>query len=133
MKEMILLDTHVWWWAVNEPGRLSDRALKLIHKCPPGQRAIASISIWEFAMMVSKAKVEIKIPPEQWLDHAVNKTGIHVYDLNPKVVCEACNLPGKFHSDPADRIIVATARINSLTLISKDRKILEYPFVDALW
>ena len=130
---MILLDTHTWWWAVTEPGRLSNRALKMIRQEPPDKRAIASISIWEFAMMVRKAKVEIKISPAQWLDHAVNKTGIGVYDLNPEVACEACNLPGKFHSDPADRIIVATARINKMTLITKDKKIIEYPFVNAIW
>jgi PIN domain nuclease of toxin-antitoxin system len=130
---MILLDTHVWWWALNEPGKLSDKAHKIIRKTPPDQRAIASISMWEFAMMVSNGKVEIRIPPNQWLDHAVNQTGLEVFDLSPKVASESCNLPGEFHKDPADRIIVATARINNLTLITKDKKIIKYPYVKAIW
>jgi PIN domain nuclease of toxin-antitoxin system len=130
---MILLDTHVWWWALNEPKKLSNKAYKIIKDNPPNQRAIASISIWEFAMMVSTGKVEIRIPPDQWLEQAVNKTGIEVFDLSPKVAAESCNLPGDFHKDPADRIIAATARINDLTLITKDKKIIDYPYVKTIW
>jgi PIN domain nuclease of toxin-antitoxin system len=130
---MILLDTHVWWWALNEPKKLSNKALNVIRKNPPSQRAIASISMWEFAMMVSTGKVEIRIPPDQWLEQAVNKTGLEVLDLSPKVASESCNLPGEFHKDPADRIIVATARINNLTLITKDKKIINYPYVKTVW
>lgn len=130
---MVLLDTHVWWWALNEPKKLSKKAHKLIKETPPDNRAIASISMWEFSMMVSTGKVEIKIPTDQWLDQAVNTTGIEVYDLNPKVAAESCNLPGEFHKDPADRIITATARINDITLITKDRKIIDYPYVRTVW
>ena len=130
---MILLDTHVWWWALNEPKKLSNKAYKIIKDNPPNQRAIASISIWEFAMMVSTEKVEIRIPPDQWLEQAVNKTGIAIFDLSPKVAAESCNLPGDFHKDPADRIIVATARINNISLITKDKKIIDYPYVNTIW
>jgi PIN domain nuclease of toxin-antitoxin system len=130
---MILLDTHVWWWALNEPKKLSNKAIKVIRKTLPSQRAIASISMWEFAMMVSTGRVEIRIPPDQWLDQAINKTGLEVFDLSPKIAAESCNLPGEFHKDPADRIIVAIARINDITLITKDKKILEYPYVETIW
>ncbi len=54
-------------------------------------------------------------------------------ELTPDIAMEACNLPGSFHEDPADRIIVATARINNMTLISKDKKIIECPLVNAVW
>ena len=130
---MILLDTHVWWWALNEPERLSATAHKIIKEISPDKRAIASISMWEFSMMVSTGKVEINIPTVQWLDQAVNTTGIEVYDLNPRIAAESCNLPGEFHKDPADRIITATARINDVTLITKDRKIIDYPYVKTAW
>ena len=128
---MILLDTHVWWWCLSEPENLSDTALKTIEQT--AQRAIASISIWEFAMMASRNKIELKITPNQWLSHALDKTGLQVIELSPEVAVDSCDLPGKFHSDPADRIIVATARIHQLTLLTKDRKILEYPHVHAAW
>jgi len=130
---MILLDTHVWWWALNEPKKLSNKAYKIIKENPPDKRAIASISMWEFSMMVKTGKVEIKIPTDQWLDQAVNTTGIEVYDLNPRVAAESCNLPGEFHKDPADRIITATARVNDITLITKDKKIIDYPYVRTVW
>lgn len=133
IEPMILLDTHVWWWALNEPKKLSNRAHKIIKENAPGQRAIASISIWEFSMMVSTGKVEINIPTDLWLNQAVNHTGIEVYDLNPGIAAESCNLPGEFHKDPADRIITATARINNITLVTKDRKIIDYPFVMTVW
>ena len=130
---MLLLDTHVWWWALNEPKKLSNKAYKIIRENPPDQRAIASISMWEFAMMVSTGRVEIRIPADLWLDQAINQTGLEVFDLNPKIATESCNLPADFHNDPADRIIVATARINELTLVTKDKKIINYPYVKTIW
>ena len=83
--------------------------------------------------MLSTGKLEIRIPPDQWLDQAINKTGLEVFDLSPKIAAESCNLPGEFHKDPVDRIIVATARINNITLITKDKKILGYPYVETIW
>jgi PIN domain nuclease of toxin-antitoxin system len=105
----------------------------LIQKSKPEQRAVASISLWEFAMMVAKGRIELKITAEQWLDYATHKTGIHLFELTPKVAVESCELPIPFHGDPADRIIVATARIKGATLLTKDRKILDYPHVKSAW
>ena len=130
---MILLDTHTWIWAYSAAELLSPRAKKTVKNTPTDHRAIASISIWEFAMMASRGKINVKIAPEQWLDNAIHKTGLQVFDLSPKVALESCNLPGNFHKDPADRIIVATSRIHNLTLVTKDQKIIDYPYVNAVW
>ncbi|UCE51838.1 MAG: type II toxin-antitoxin system VapC family toxin [Desulfobacterales bacterium] len=130
---MIVLDTHVWWWAISEPAQLSRKARQLITKMPPEQRAIASISIWEFAMMVTRGHIELTISPDEWLDYAINKTGLTLLELNSKIALESCNLPGNFHKDPADRIIVATARVSRSQLITKDQKIIEYPHVTTVW
>lgn len=130
---MILLDTHVWWWSLSEPEKLSDSALKKIEETKPDQRAIASISIWEFAMMASRKKIEMKITPEEWLSYALEKTGIRVFEISPKIAIDVCNLPGDFHKDPADRIIVSTARVNNMTLVTKDEKILDYPYAITIW
>ena len=130
---MIVLNTHVWWWTVSEPAQLSRKARQLITKMPPEQRAIASISIWEFAMMVTRGRIELTISPDEWLDYAINKIGLTILELNSKIALESCNLPGNFHKDPADRIIVATARIHNMTLITKDQKIIDYPYVEAVW
>ena len=130
---MILLDTHTWIWSHSATKLLSDDAKKWIKKTLTDQRAIASISIWEFAMMVVKGRINVKIDPKLWLNNAIKKSGIKVIELSPEIAMESCNLPGDFHKDPADQIIVATARIHNLTLLTKDPKILRYRHVRALW
>lgn len=130
---MILLDTHVWWWSLTEPEYLSGIAIEAISQTKPDQRAIASISIWEFAMMVEKKRIELNVSVSNWLSRAIHDTGLNVIDLSPEIAVESCRLPGVFHKDPADRIIVATARVNHFSLLTKDRKILDYPHVQAVW
>ena len=122
---MILLDTHVWWWTLSEPERLSRKARQLIKKTPSEQRAIASISIWEFAMMVMRGRIKLTVTPDEWLEYAINRTGLTIFNLNPKIALESCSLPGSFHKDPADRLIVATARVSQSQLITKDEKMFE--------
>ena len=130
---MILLDTHVWWWILSEPERVSEKVHDIIQSTRPKERAIASISIWEFAMMASRGRIQLSISPKKWIDYAVNKTGLQVLELNGKIAVESCNLPGNFHKDPADRIIVATARIHEATLITKDQKMIDYTEVNTIW
>jgi PIN domain nuclease of toxin-antitoxin system len=130
---MLLMDTHAWFWSLTEPENLSKAALDLIQRTETDRRTIASISIWEFAMMVARGRIEIKMTSEQWLDYAIQKTGLRVLELTPKVAIESCELPGDFHGDPADRIIVATARVNGAVLVTKDQKILKYPHVKSVW
>ena len=130
---MILLDTHVWWWILSEPERVSAKVHEVIQNTRPKERAIASISIWEFAMMASRGRIQLSISPKKWIDYAVNKTGLRVLELNGKIAVESCNLPGDFNKDPADRIIVATARIHKATLITKDQKMIDYTEVNTIW
>ncbi len=130
---MLLMDTHVWFWCLSEPQRLSKGASDIIKRTPVGQRTISSISIWEFAMMAARGRIELKITPTEWLDYAIHETGLSVLEITPRVAVEACQLPGDFHADPADRIIVATARVHGATLVTKDRKILSYPHVKSVW
>jgi PIN domain nuclease of toxin-antitoxin system len=130
---MILLDTHVWWWSLTEPENLSKKAIALIKQAKTDERFISSVSIWEFAMMVAKKRIELKISPAKWLARAIDETGIMVIELSPDIATDSCSLPGEFHKDPADRIIVATARVYNLTLLTKDQKILDYPNVKSVW
>ena len=130
---MILLNTHTWIWSNSATKLLSDNVKMLIKQTETDQRAIASISIWEFAMMVAKGRIKVKIDPKRWLNNAIGNSGLQVIELTPEIAMESCNLPGGFHKDPADQIIVATARTHNLTLLTKDRKIIEYPYVKAIW
>ena len=130
---MILLDTHVWWRTLTEVERLSKRAANMIARTRPNRRAIASISIWEFAMMVTRERITLKVSPEEWLDYAINRTGLNIIEITPQIALESCRLPGDFHDDPADRLIVAACRINKMKLITKDKKIIRYPHVETVW
>ena len=130
---MILLDTHVWWWSLTEPENLTQHIAGVISEAKTDERFIASISIWEFAMMAAKRRIELTISPRQWLRRAIGETGITVIDLSPEIAIDSCSLPGTFHKDPADRLIVSTARIHELTLLTKDQKILDYPHVKTGW
>lgn len=130
---MIILDTHAWWWAISEPEKLSSLVEETINNVPSDQKFISAISLWEFAMMVKKKRIILNISQEDWLVHAIDKIGIKIIPLSREIAIESCNLPGHFHKDPADRIIVATARIHNVLLITKDQKILDYPDVTSSW
>ena len=84
-------------------------------------------------MMSAKKRIELKISPAKWLSRAIDETGIIVIELSPDIAIESSNLPGEFHKDPADRIIVATARVHNLKLLTKDQKIHDYPHVNSAW
>jgi PIN domain nuclease of toxin-antitoxin system len=84
-------------------------------------------------MMVSKGRINLKIDPKHWLDYSIDNSGLQVTKLSPEIALESCNFPGHFHKDPADRIIVATARTHDMTLLMKDSRIIQYPHVRALW
>lgn len=130
---MIVLDTHAWWWTISEPDFVSEKAAELIKSTSPEQLAVASISLWEFAMMVDKGRIDLKIDPDEWFQYSINKVGIKILPLTPTIALDSCNLPGKFHKDPADRIILSTSRTHQAKLITKDRKIREYSHVQSVW
>ncbi|CAK8719207.1 PIN domain-containing protein [Candidatus Electrothrix aarhusensis] len=128
---MIILDTHVWWWAISEPERLSAKAADLIRNTE--KRYVASISLWEFAMMATRGRIDLAIPPYEWLRYAINEAGTKVLPLSADIALDSCNLPGNFHKDPADRMIVATARVHHAQLVTKDGKIRAYSHVHSVW
>lgn len=130
---MILLDTHVWWWAISEPDTLSATARRFISDTPSGQHCVSSISLWEFAMMARRERIRLTIPPREWLAFAMEAANTRLLPLSPEIALDSCNLPGEFHKDPADRLIVATARVYDITLVTKDRKIRDYEHAETVW
>ena len=70
--------------------------------------------------------ISLRQPTDQWMAEALASPGIMLAPLTPDILCESVMLPGDFHKDPADRMIVATARIMKANLFTRDRKILEY-------
>lgn len=76
--------------------------------------------------------IELSMPLDEWMKEATDPDLFHLLDITVPIAIDAFSLPGDFHKDPADRIIVATARVHQLTIITSDKKILDYPHVHSL-
>ncbi len=87
------------------------------------------ICCWEVAKLVALGRLVLPRPLDEWIDRALAYPGIRLLDLTPRIAIEANRLPGSFHRDPADQIIVATARVFDIPLVTSDQQILAYPHV----
>lgn len=129
---MIVLDTHIWvWWVHNSP-ELTNRHREIIQDHEGQGLGISVISCWEVAKLVQLKRLTLNYPIDEWLDTALNYPGVNLLALTPKIVVESTQLPDDFHRDPADQIIVATARVYDCPLLTVDDKILNYPHVKLL-
>ena len=91
------------------------------------------ISVWELAKKVEKQQLVLDRSFDEWLDLATMREGLHMAELTRPVLVESCRLPGTFHGDPADQMIVATARHHGAVLVTKDRAIRDYEHVHSVW
>jgi PIN domain nuclease of toxin-antitoxin system len=129
-----LLDTHAWVWWLTEDRRLSTRATSAITTSLAEQDLwISLISVWEVAKKVEKKQLILDRPLDQWLDEAVTSQGLGVWELTRPILVQSCELPQPFHGDPADQILVATARHHRAVLVTKDQRIRRYAHVQSLW
>lgn len=128
----ILLDTCTFIWAVSAPDSLSDKARDEILQ---HDRIVyfSPITCAEIACLADRKRIELNTHWKTWFDKYIEQNGWQSIDISVPIIQDAFALPGDFYADPADRIIVATARTSNLNLITADHKILEYPFVNTLW
>jgi PIN domain nuclease of toxin-antitoxin system len=129
---VILLDTHIWYWWVDDPTQLSASQITHLQINEPTGLGVSVFSCWELAKKVEKGKLNLSLPIDQWIQKALNYPGIQLLPLSPEIAIESTCLPKPFHGDPADQIIVATARILNLPLLTADSKILNYSHVVTL-
>lgn len=124
---MIVLDTHVLVWTLEDDPRLGPRARAAIDEAAgQGGVLVCAITPWEIAMLVQKGRLALGRDVGEWLDAALNLPSIRLAPLEPAIAVDSVRLPGTLHPDPADRIIVATARHLGVTLLTADRAILDY-------
>ena len=133
----VIFDTHVWFWlAIGDSELVQSSTMKrLIDELHRYQLNISAITHWEISMLEAKGRITLKLDCLNWLSESIRKTKIHVVDLTPEISVTSNRLPGNFHGDPADRIIVATARLINGILLTRDDRILRYGsegFVDTL-
>ncbi|MCX6584058.1 MAG: type II toxin-antitoxin system VapC family toxin [Candidatus Aminicenantes bacterium] len=129
-----LLDTHTWIWWNMSPEKLSKK-VKMLIQDPEGydELLLSAISPWEFSKLLEKKRLGISCNPEAWIEAALEMPKLRVIPLNPILAYRSTVLPQPFHEDPADQIIVATAREENATILTKDQKILKYKHVKSLW
>lgn len=123
----VLLDTHVLLWLMNGDSELSVNIKDLIKEaCKESLLFVSAISFWEIALLESKGRISLNMPVDLWAKKILSLLYVKVIDLNHNIAIESCKLPGEFHGDPADRMIVATSRLLNLPLLTRDQKILDY-------
>ena len=126
---MILLDTHIWFWWVQDVARLTDTQRDLLAASETTGLGVSVISCWEIAMLVAKKPLILSDSVDDWMRQALAYRGIRRLQLTPRIAIESTQLPGDFHPDPADRIVVATARLRDLALVTNDSRIRGYAYV----
>jgi len=129
---VILLDTQIWVWWVNGAAQLAPRQLHHIQTNQAAGLGVSIISCWEVAKLVERGRLQLAGPVLQWLHQALASPGVLQLDLTPEIAVESTQLPLPFHRDPADQIIVATARIHAIPLLTADARLLQYPHVTTL-
>jgi PIN domain nuclease of toxin-antitoxin system len=129
---MIVLDTHVWIWWVHADKRLTNDQVEAIMAHEHNVLGISAISCWEIAKLVQYGRLELPCPLEAWFEQSLGYPGVRLLELTPEIAVESCRLPGEFHRDPADQIIVATARAHDCSLVTSDKRLLAYPFVQTI-
>ena len=121
-----LLDTHiiVWWFEKNK--RLSSAQAEAIANAgPDNPLLISDISLWEISTLTRLGRLRLQYPLRDWLERAVAPPLVRRIGISPAIAAEVASLPDSFHRDPADRLLVATARILGATLLTADNRIID--------
>ena len=127
MSNAIVLDTHILLWSLLEPEELSKTTKQKITLAQnAGQLFICSISLWEIAMLNLKKRINIYEPVQDFLRSIAEIKGLNIVEISPEIAAESILLMDNFHGDPADRIIAASAKIKGATLLTRDKKILNW-------
>lgn len=125
-----LLDTHAWIWSQAEPERLGDSAIAIL-ATPEEPLYLSTVSTLELARLEAQGRVELKSSIANWVAASLDLLGCSTVELSHEIAIGAYSLPGDFHRDPADRILVATARHHGLKILTADERILAYHHVES--
>lgn len=129
---MILLDTHVLLWLAREPEKLSGRAASAIRSAHrAGGVGIADISLWEISWLAANGRLNFTGTLDAFMEAIASRTA--VFPISPKAAALANQFPPSYPSDPADRLIGATALANGLPLVTKDRNIRNFKQIQTVW
>jgi PIN domain nuclease of toxin-antitoxin system len=124
----LLLDTHIWlWYAEGVTERLRPGSVKKLDEARTSDGlCVSAISVWEIGMHSVKGRIQLSVPLRDWIDRSLGAPGIRFVPLDAAAAAESTLLPGEPQGDPADRFLMATARVEDLVLATRDRQILNY-------
>lgn len=124
----LLLDTHVWiWWLTGDAPKFVEGARALLQRaCDVGDLLVSDISYWEVAMKAARGKLRLSMDAEVWLDRAATVVGFRGCPLSREVLRHSTRLTGALHGDPADRMLIATAQLLGVPLVTADKAIISY-------
>ncbi len=128
----VLLDTCVIIWAISQPDKLSVTARSMLGNSDT-EVSYSPVSCAEVACAQERKRIRIDRHWKLWFRHYVEMNRWQELPVDLPIIEEAYSLPGAFHSDPMDRILVASCRQHHLSLITADRKIIDYPHVETVW
>ncbi len=141
--EMIILDTHTWVWRVQAVATLRPLQIAAIleqENDHAGVIGICATSLWEIAMLVQRARIQLSADLPDWFNDALVYPKVRVINLSPAIAIQSTQLPGNAQlpqdeqiRDPSDQIIVATAMINNCPLVTSDRKMRDYIYVQTIY
>jgi PIN domain nuclease of toxin-antitoxin system len=122
-----LLDTHILLRFLGISGDLRRAVLPILEAAASSEGLYVSvISIWETAMLVRQGRLALHTSVGRWTEEVLQKPGLHLLPFSTEIAIESVNLPEPMHKDPADRILVASARVERLTLVTRDQQILDF-------
>ncbi len=124
----IVLDTHVWVWLLEGVrSALSAEGVEAVERAGrDGLVRVSAISVWEVAMLEARGRLSFSMPVQEWVRAALRVAGVQLLPLTPEIAIESTRLPGTPHGDPADRILMASARGVKGRLATCDASILDY-------
>lgn len=123
----VLLDTHIWLWAMAGSSHLSKGFATSFEKLLKQNRVLISpMSIWEIGMLVEKGRIELDMDVLEWINQALDTPGIKLCTMESRMIIQSTRLPGEVHGDPVDRLLMATAYEENAVLVTCDKKILDF-------
>ena len=128
---MTVVDTHAWIWWVSEPGRLGVKARRALDNAR--RIGVPAICCLEVAALAARGRISLDRPTLEWLHDALAVPRVDLLPLSPAVAVKAAALPASFPGDPADRLIVATAQVETAPLVTRDERIDRASVVTTIW
>ena len=123
-----LLDTHYWlWFQMGNDQRIAPKARdRLLQMQLREELYLSDVSVWEVARLVADGHIDLGVPIEDFVHEATRDGGLQLLPISTRLLIESTRLPGNIHRDPSDRLLAATAREHSLTLVTRDQLLLRY-------